>query len=137
MKTHSKLLAEKYLYKAASRFFDESDQLSEKLVNATLPDGRVIELDDEDYESLEDVQPKVALGKGETAEEDTVAQGPARPAKYIGHIRAAAAANAKRADSYTQRAADGQAEYEKLMPEIEKVTADFVTDCIDSRNHYI
>lgn len=135
MKTHTKLLAEKYLYKTASRFFDEDDtaeQLSEKLVHAKLPDGRYVEVDDEDYESFDDVSPKVAYGKDEEPVEGDIAQGPLRPAKYTGK-HSKQASNDKAATNYLARAERGKAEYEKLLPEINEIIDEFVKKAIDRR----
>lgn len=130
MKT--KLLAEKYLYEVASRFFDKDDsihQLSEKIVHATLPDGRKIEVDDEDYESIKDVSPKVAYGEDEEPVEDDIAQGPMRPAKYTG-ARRKQSANDESASKYLARAEQGKADYEDLLPEINDLIDKFVKKAI-------
>lgn len=133
MKTKTKLLAEKYLYEAASRFFDELDtveQLSEKKVQATLPDGRKIEVDDEDYESYEDVSPKVAYGKDEEPVEGGIAQGPMRIAKYTG-AATKAAAREKHTARYAARVEAGKAIYVQLADKIHEVVKDFAEDQIE------
>lgn len=132
MNTRTKLLAEKHLYDAASRFFDEEDttkRLSEKIVQATLPDGRKIEVDDEDYESLEDVSPKVAYGEDDKPVDGDVAQGPMRIAKYTGAARKNTARTAAAA-RYTARVEAGKEIYNQLADEIHEVVEDFAKEQI-------
>lgn len=116
MDNKTKLLAEQYLYNAAARFFEEPDcvelaqmneskKLDEKLVTATLPDGRVIEVDDDDYESLADASADEYLG--DIAPEDR----PAPVARYTGaasRAAAKAAALAKSTSNFATRTEAGQ-----------------------------
>lgn len=140
MKTKTKLLAEKYLYEAASRFFDEFDtteQLSEKVVQATLPDGRKIDVEDEDYESLEDVAPRTTadeyLGDIDTdsaiSDEEFRFGKNTRTAKFTGK-KSKLAAGEKHASRYAARAEAGKAIYDQLTDKIREVVKDFAEDQI-------
>lgn len=121
MDNKTKLLAEQALYNAAARFFEEPDsvelaqineskdkdaaQLDEKMVNATLPDGRVITVDDEDYESIADASADEYLG--DVPPEDR----PAPVAKYTGaasKAAAKAAATARSTANFGTRSEAGQ-----------------------------
>lgn len=109
MKT-AKNKAENYLYEAASRYFDEID---EALVKATLPDGRTIMVDDEDYESIEDMQPD-----DEFAGDDEIAPA-SRPAAYTGAAtKAKARAAAKAIDAANFEASGESDEFNALIPRI-------------------
>ena len=138
MKTKTKMLAEKYLYKTASRFFDESDnveQLSEKTVQATLPDGRTIDVEDEDYESLEDVAPRTGADQylGDVDTDDDISDDEfrmgknVRVAKYTG-----AAKNKAAAERMKNKTAIGQEEYDRLAPAINKGVEIYVNRLLDS-----
>lgn len=108
---NAKNTAENYLFEAASRYFDEID---EALVKATLPDGRTIMVDDEDYESVEDMQPD-----NEFTGDDEV-EPVARPAAYTGAAtKAKARAAAKAADTANFEASGESAEFNALIPRIE------------------
>lgn len=140
MKNKQKLLAEQYLYTAASRFFDEEStiveakgkKLYEKMVTATLDDGRKIIIDDEDYtwdfdqsdanEYIGDDEPNINLKK------------PGTPGVYTGVASKAANATLykqKAAKSFSDRASAGQEIYNALAEEINTVIKEYADEQIE------
>ena len=121
MDNKTKLLAEQYLYEAASRFFEEPDcvelaqmneskKLDEKLVRASLPDGRTVMIDDDDYENFSypaDTSADEYLGD----DVDDVHVQPGLPMRYTGaasKAAAKAAALAKSTSNFATRTEAGQ-----------------------------
>lgn len=141
MKTKTKLLAEKYLYEAASRFFDELDtveQLSEKVVQATLPDGRKIDVEDEDYETLADVAPRTAADEylgdvdvdSDASDEEFRFGKNVRTAKFTGK-KSKSDATAAHASRYGARAEAGKKIYNQLAGAIHEVVKEFAEEQIE------
>jgi hypothetical protein len=137
MKNKQKLLAEHYLYAAASRFFDEEPtiakekKLDEKMVTATLSDGRKIIIDDEDFtwrwnqsdanEYIGDDEPNPNLDE------------PGTPGTYTGAASKAAQAALNKQNSATRfsdRASAGQKIYNALADEINTVVKEFANEQI-------
>lgn len=111
--------AEKYLYEAASRYFDEASSLDEKLVTATLPDGRKITVDDEDYDYGETMVNFDDIGDTEDGDYKQAAAVSDGPVKYTGKAtKAAARAAAKAADAANFAAAGESAKFNALIPRI-------------------
>ena len=141
MDNKQKLLAEQYLYTAASRFFDEEPtiveakeekKLDEKMVTATLADGRKIIINDEDY-TWRFGQSDANEYTGED-EPNANLQEPGTPGEYTGAATAAAnrdLAKQKAATSFGDRASAGQAIYDALAEEINTVVKEFANEQIE------
>jgi len=113
---NNKLLAENYLFEAASRYFEE-DSINEKTVLVTLPDGRKVAVDDEDYESLEDVSADEYLGDIDPEERP----GSFRTAGYTGaatRLANRAAFKAADAERYNANLEAGSETFKSLIPSI-------------------
>lgn len=138
MNNKQKLLAEQYLYTAASRFFDEEPtiveakeekKLDEKMVTATLADGRKIIVNDEDYTwnfGQSDANPYIG-----DDEPNPYLEEPGTPGKFTGAATAAAnreLAKQKAATSFGDRASAGQAIYDALAEEINTVVKEFANE---------
>lgn len=141
MDNKQKLLAEQYLYTAASRFFDEEPtiveakkekKLDEKMVTATLADGRKIIVNDEDY-TWRFGQSDANEYTGED-EPNANLEEPGTPGEFTGAATAAAnrdLAKQKAATSFGDRATAGQAIYDQLAGEINTVVKEFANEQIE------
>lgn len=138
---HNKLLqrrAEKRLLEAATRYFEEPDcveksarKLDEKLVKATLDDGRVVYVDDEDYDWNEVRH----TADGRVLDDDEEYDGeitPVMTGKYSGKASALAAKNAlkaKRLEIVNNANSDA---FNKIVPEIEDEIKNYAQEIVDT-----
>lgn len=140
MDKKNKLLAEQYLYNAASRYFDEEptiveakeEKLDEKTITASLPDGRRIVVDDEDF-SWRFGQDDANEYIGEDEPNANLVE-PGTPGNYTG-AAATAAKNAlnkaNAASRFGDRATAGMKIYNQLADDIEEVVRDYAQECIE------
>lgn len=128
--------AEKRLFEAVTRYLEEPDcveksakKLDEKLVKATLEDGRVVYIEDEDYDWNEVRH----AADGRVLADDEEYDGEITPVitgKYSGKAAAHAAKNAMRAKRLeTVNAANSEA-FEEILPKIEKAIDAFAQKAI-------
>lgn len=123
-KKELKVKAEQRLFEAASRYFEEPDcvekaKLNEKMVLATLPDGRKISINDEDYTwKFSDADANEYTGEDEPSEllpEPTAGEFTGAASR-----RAASAANFDRKAGIVAKAESNV--FNTLLPKIEAAT---------------
>lgn len=140
-KKELKLKAEQRLFEAASRYFEEPDcvekaKLNEKMIQATLDDGRKITIDDEDYTwKFSDadikgtsVEADEYLGEDEPS---SLLPPPAATGEYTG-AAAKRAANAAKATRKAGIVAKSESDvFNSMLPEIEAATRYIIKQKID------
>ena len=132
-KKELKLKAEQRLFEAASRYFEEPDcvekaQLNEKMVVATLPDGRKISINDEDYTwKFSD-----ADANEYTGEDDPSELLPEPTAGEFTGVASKRAANAAKFDKKAGIVAAAESDvFNALLPKIEAATKFIIKQKID------
>lgn len=131
-KKELKLKAEQRLFEAASRYFEEPDcvekaKLNEKMVQATLPDGRKITVNDEDYTwkfndadiAGTNVEADEYLGEDDP---NSLLPDPAATGEFTG-AASRRAANAAKFDKKAGIVANAESDvFNALLPKIEAAT---------------
>ena len=127
--------AEKRLLEAATRYFEEPDhiaskKLNEKLVKATLDDGRVVYIEDEDYDWNE---VRHAADDGRIIDDDDEYDGETTPVltgKYSGKASTLAAKKAVKANRLNAVNTANSEAFNEIVPKIEKAINMFAKEAI-------
>lgn len=135
MNNKQKLLAEQYLYTAASRFFDEETSvISEKTLYTK--DGTPVNVPDDVYNSIFKTS-SLGVAAGDEGDEDPDALQTVTSVDFDAKANAAQVAAAskelakqKAATSFGDRASAGQAIYDALAEEINTVVKEFANEQI-------